>query len=284
MGIVLPCPIVGTLKKRAARGNQDGCMPGMRQAIRLYAPGLAATMLGLYRDNGRRMNRGGWIWFLVVAVGAGIVMMAAHLGLGTFNDNDRLLQVLYFCVILAALSVGVAARLQARPGTAISHIGAWFVIFAGLILVYSYRDQFSTLRTRFVAELVPAQGQQTGPQSVVFPLSEDGHFHVNATVDGHDISFLVDTGASDIVLTPDDARAIGLDPDGLSYTNPAMTANGTVMGAPVQINRLTVGPIEEMEIPATVNRAPMPVSLLGMEFLRRLRSWRVEDGRLTLEQ
>jgi aspartyl protease family protein len=230
------------------------------------------------------MNRGGWVWFLVVAVVAGIVMMAAHLGLGTFNDNDRTLQILYLCLMLAALSVGVAARLQARPGTTLSHLGTWFVIFAGLILIYSYRDEFAALRTRFVAELVPAEGQQTDPQSIVFPLSQDGHFHVNANVDGHDITFLVDTGASDIVLTPDDARAIGLDPDNLNYTNPAMTANGTVMGAPVQINRLQVGPIEVMEIPATVNRAPMPVSLLGMEFLRRLRSWSVEDGRLTLKQ
>jgi len=241
-------------------------------------------MLELYRDNGRRMNRGGWIWMLVVAVVFGIVMMAAHLGLGTFNDNDRMLQVLYFCVILAALSAGIAARLQARPGTTISHIGAWCVIFAGLILIYSYRDEFTALRTRIVGELVPAQGQQTGPQSIAFPLGSDGHYHVNANVDGRDISFLVDTGASDIVLTPADARAIGLDPDNLSYSMPAMTANGTVMGAAVQINRLKIGPIELMELPATVNRAPMPDSLLGMEFLRRLRSWRVDNGRLTMEQ
>lgn len=231
------------------------------------------------------MNRGGgWIWLLVVAVVFGIVMMAAHLGLGTFNDNDRTLQILYLCVILAALSAGVAARLQARPGTTISHIGAWCVIFAGLILAYSYRDEFTALRTRIVGELVPAQGQQTGPESIAFPLGQDGHFHVNANVDGVNINFLVDTGASDIVLTPADARAIGLDPDHLSYNMPAMTANGSVMGASVQLNRLKVGPIEIMEIPATVNRAPMPVSLLGMEFMKRLRSWRVENGRLTLEQ
>jgi aspartyl protease family protein len=237
-------------------------------------------MLELYRDNGRRMNRrGGWIWLLVVAVVAGIVMMAAHLGLGTFDDKDRTLQILYLCVILAVLSGGVAARLQSRPGTTISQIGAWCVIF-----VYSYRDEFAAMRTRIVAELIPAQGQQTGPQSIAFPIGEDDHFHVDANVDGHTISFLVDTGASDIVLTPADARALGLDPDNLSYSMPAMTANGSVLGAAVQINRLKIGPIEMMLLPATVNRAPMPVSLLGMEFMRRLRSWHVENGRLTFEQ
>jgi aspartyl protease family protein len=240
-------------------------------------------MLELYGDNGRRMTRG-WIWLLVVAVVTGVVMMAAHLGLGTFDDNTRRMQLLYFCIILAVLSGGVAARLQARPGTTLSQIGGWFVIFAALILIYSYRDQFNALRMRIVAELVPAQGQQVGPQSIAFPLGEDGHFHINANVDGHDIGFLVDSGASDIVLTPEDARAIGLDPDYLNYSIPAMTANGQVMGAAVQINRLKVGPIEMMEVPATVNRAPMPISLLGMEFLKRLRSWSVENGKLTLKQ
>ncbi len=261
-------------------------MPVMRRATaaRLFARKPAATMLGLYGDNRRQMNRGGWIWFLVVAVVFGVIMMAAHAGFGTIDDTERRMQLLYLCAIVAVLSGGVAARLQARPGTTISHIGAWCVIFATLILIYSYRDQFTALRTRLVAELVPAQGKQTGPQSVEFPLGEDGHYHVNANLDGHDVGFMVDSGASDIVLTPDDARSIGIDPESLSYTIPAMTANGPVMGAQVQINRLKIGPIEMAFVPATVNRAPMPVSLLGMEFLRRLHSWRVENGRLTFEQ
>jgi aspartyl protease family protein len=230
------------------------------------------------------MNRGGWIWMLVVAVIAGVVLMAAHVGLGTLDDDDRRMQLVYLCVILAVLSVGLAARLQSRPGTAVSHLGAWCVIFAALILIYSYRDEFTALRTRFVTELVPAQGQQTGAHSVAFPMEADGHFHVTATVDGRSIGFLVDTGASDIVLSPGDARRMGLDPDRLSYTMRAMTANGMVLGAPIQINRLKIGPIEMMMVPATVNRAEMSTSLLGMEFLRRLRSWRVENGRLTFEE
>lgn len=230
------------------------------------------------------MKRSSGIWLLVVAVLVGVVALAAHVGLGTLDSTDRRMQLLYLCLILAVLSGGLAARLQARPGTVISQIGAWCVIFAALILIYSFRGEFATLRGRLIAELVPAQGQQTGAHSVAFPLEADGHYHVEANVDGHTIGFLVDSGASDIVLSPADARELGLDPDSLSYTMMAMTANGTVRGAPVQINRLRIGPIEMMELPATVNQADMSVSLLGMEFLSRLRSWRVEDGRLTMEQ
>ena len=228
--------------------------------------------------------RSGWIWLLVVAVVIGVVAMAAHLAPGGLADNDQRLRLVYLCVVLAALSGGLAARLQAKPGTAMAHIGAWGVVFAALILMYSYRDQFSSLRDRFTAELVPAKGEQTGPSSIAFPLESDGHYHVYATVDGTSIRFLVDSGASDVVFSPQDARTLGLQPEYLSYSMTAETANGEVRGAPTQIGKLQIGPIVMRGIPATVNQAEMPVSLLGMEFLRRLRAWGVKDGRLTFEQ
>jgi aspartyl protease family protein len=223
------------------------------------------------------MRRSGGIWLLVVAVLVGVVALAAHAGLGTLDGTDRRMQLLYLCLVLAA-------GFLAPRGTTISHLGAWCVIFAALILIYSFRGEFATMRARLMAELVPAQGEQTGAHSVAFPLEADGHYHVEADVDGHTIGFLVDSGASDIVLSPADARMLGLDPATLDYSMRASTANGEVRGAPVQINRLKIGPIEMMELPATVNQADMSVSLLGMEFLSRLRSWSVQDGRLTFQQ
>ncbi|HVO02448.1 MAG TPA: TIGR02281 family clan AA aspartic protease [Candidatus Cybelea sp.] len=228
--------------------------------------------------------RGGWIWLLVVAVMIGVIAMAAHVAPGGLNDPDRRLQLIYLCVVLLALSVGLAARLQARPGTVLSHLGAWGVLFAALILIYSYRGEFSALRDRFTAELVPAQGEQTGPAAIAYPLADDGHYHLYAGVDGSSIGFLVDSGSTDIVLSPADARTLGLQPEELDYTTRAETANGEVRGAPIQIRTLQVGPIVMHDVPATVNQAEMPVSLLGMEFLRRLKSWGVNDGRLTLQQ
>jgi aspartyl protease family protein len=225
-----------------------------------------------------------WIWLLVVAIVIGVIALAASAAPGGMTDGDQRLRLVYLCVILAALSGGLAARLQARPGTVIAQLGTWAVVFAALILVYSYRDQFTSLRERFTAELMPARGEQTGPSSVAFSLESDGHYHVYAQVNGTAIRFLVDSGASDIVLSPDDARMLGMQPEQLDYTMMAQTANGTVRGAPTQIKTLKVGPIEMHDMPVTVNEAEMPVSLLGMEFLRRLKSWGVENGRLTFKQ
>jgi aspartyl protease family protein len=93
---------------------------------------------------------------------------------------------------------------------------------------------------------------------------------------------MVDTGATDVVLAPNDARRIGIDTAALVFDQLADTANGTVSGAAVRLDSLTVGSIEMNGLPATVNGADMSESLLGMEFLGRLRGWRVENGVLTL--
>jgi aspartyl protease family protein len=225
-----------------------------------------------------------WIWLLVVAVVIGVIALAASAAPGGLADPEQRMRLIYLCIILAVLSGGLAARLQARPGTVLAQLGTWGVVFAALVLIYSYRGQFVTLRDRFEAELIPAKGEQTGPTSVAFPLEADGHYHVYGQVDGTAVRFLVDSGASDIVLSPDDARMLGLQPDQMAYSSSAQTANGVVRGAPMRIQTLKVGPITMHDVPATVNQAEMPVSLLGMEFLRRLKSWGVDNGRLTFQQ
>jgi aspartyl protease family protein len=225
-----------------------------------------------------------WIWLLVAAVVIGIIALAANVAPRVLDDPDARMQLVYLCIVLAVLSGGLAARLQTRPGTVLAQLGTWAVIFAAVILLYSYRDHFIGLRDRLTSELVPANGAQTGPASIAFAAEADGHYHVYGSVNGTSIRFLVDSGASDIVLSPDDARMLGLQPEYLDYTSVAQTANGLVRGAPMRIRTLKVGPIAMEDIPATVNEAEMPVSLLGMEFLRRLTSWGVENGRLTFRK
>ena len=71
-----------------------------------------------------------WIWLLVVAVVIGVIALAAKVAPGALDDNDRRMQLIYLCIILAVLTGGLAARLQARPGTVLAQLGTWGVIFA----------------------------------------------------------------------------------------------------------------------------------------------------------
>jgi clan AA aspartic protease (TIGR02281 family) len=109
-----------------------------------------------------------------------------------------------------------------------------------------------------------------------------GHFLVEAVVNGAPVIFLVDTGASNVVLTMADAERLGFRRETLRFTQRFASANGEVRGAPVVLRELRVGQFSLFDMPASVNEAPLRISLLGMSFLKRLHGYGVEDGRLIL--
>ena len=105
-----------------------------------------------------------------------------------------------------------------------------------------------------------------------------------ALVDGVKIKFLVDTGATDVVLNSGDAMRLGLNFKQLSFDKIYQTANGIVRGAPVKLGRVKIGPIEITNVRASVNGADMTNSLLGMSFLSRIGGYEVIGDRLTLKE
>jgi aspartyl protease family protein len=96
------------------------------------------------------------------------------------------------------------------------------------------------------------------------------------------VRFLIDTGASDIVLTPEDATRAGYDIASLDYGHLFATANGVGHGASSTLDRLAVGPLSLTNVAISINRTPMQASLLGMTFLTRLEAYEFRGGRLFL--
>jgi clan AA aspartic protease (TIGR02281 family) len=121
-----------------------------------------------------------------------------------------------------------------------------------------------------------------GDLEYVVEAGPGGHYLVEALVNGAPVTFLVDTGASDIVLTLDDARRSGLEPRALPFTQRFSTANGEVRGAPVVLREIRIGQLYLYDVSASVNEAPLEISLLGMSFLEQLSGYQVERGRLIL--
>lgn len=130
----------------------------------------------------------------------------------------------------------------------------------------------------------PAPASQPDFESVRFPADRDGHFRVDAMVNGVPVRFLVDTGASIVVLNPADAQHIGLDLNSLAYTDSADTANGKVAAAPIVIQEILIGPIRLTDVAGAVDRQNTMTSLLGMSFLSRLQGYEVSSGELTLRR
>jgi aspartyl protease family protein len=114
---------------------------------------------------------------------------------------------------------------------------------------------------------------------------ERGHFITRAAIDNTDIEVIIDTGASTVVLSQEDAERIGLYPGKLDYVLPVATANGIVKCAPATLRRVELGPILIRDVQALVlPRGAFEGTLLGMSFLGRLKGFRLRDGVLLLEK
>jgi aspartyl protease family protein len=117
----------------------------------------------------------------------------------------------------------------------------------------------------------------------VYRADRSGHYLVDGTVNGAPIRMLVDTGATFVVLSLEDARAAGIDSARLSFTERMTTANGEATVARTTLRELRLGQLSVEQVPAMVVDAPLHVSLLGMSFLSRLDGYTIRDGVLTLE-
>lgn len=150
-----------------------------------------------------------------------------------------------------------------------------------LAVGYVYRAELAEAPQRLRLAFSAGAPVATGEHEIAIPKSEGGGYVVEGRVNGASVRFLIDTGATDTVLSPDDARRAGVDLDRLGFGLPAETANGVGYGAPFR-GTLEVGPIRFDDFPMTINQAPMRRSLLGMSFLSRLESFEVRGDRLVL--
>ena len=163
----------------------------------------------------------------------------------------------------------------------------WVVALLALSTVYIYRYDLQQAGARLTAGLIPGlpitRTGLNGATEVILQKTKSGHFEAAAWVDGHRVNFLVDTGASTVVLSYADAERIGLDPAKLSFTQTVLTANGKAKAAYVSLDRIALGPIERDDVRASVSAPGMlDQSLLGMDFLETLTSFQMSRDMLVL--
>ncbi|MBS4009622.1 MAG: TIGR02281 family clan AA aspartic protease [Roseovarius sp.] len=180
----------------------------------------------------------------------------------------------YLMILGSVLLVWFVAQNRASLGKLAQQALIWGLIFVGaLAAVGLWEDIRQTVR--------PMQSVVAGDRIEV-PRAPDGHYYLTVEIEGVPVRFVVDTGASQIVLSQSDAERIGLDTKSLAYLGRAYTANGEVRTAPVRLESLAVGPVRHENLRAVVNQGEMDQSLLGMEYLQRFSSIEITGGRLVL--
>ncbi|MCK5495196.1 MAG: TIGR02281 family clan AA aspartic protease, partial [Hyphomicrobiaceae bacterium] len=224
-----------------------------------------------------------WVWFLVVAVGlTGLIVWLIGRYPNALDSRDAMINITRYGAILLLVASGILGSRKLNVGRAVRDIAIWVAILAGLVALYGFRDEFKTVGLRITGELEPARGNETDRGEMLYRRSADGHFYIDAMVNGQSVRFLVDTGASDIVLSPADAARAGFERSELAFNRQYQTANGIGWGAPVVLRSIEAGAIRFHGVAASVNDAPMSESLLGMSFLDRLSGFEVRGDSLIL--
>jgi len=200
---------------------------------------------------------------------------------------------------IAAISASLALLIYIG-GSALSSYGGrlsgaardltiWLGLALLLIVGYSFRDEAQSVARRVAGELLPA-GQAInvgadveGRKAVRIRKRHDGHFVASGRVNGAAISMLIDTGASSVMLTSTDASVAGINPSSLRYNVAIQTANGSTYAAAVRLDAIEIGAIVIRDVDALVAKPGLlRESLLGMSFLRRLRSFEFSKDFITL--
>lgn len=137
------------------------------------------------------------------------------------------------------------------------------------------------------AESEPAPGEDgSGFERIVFlKASDNGHFQADAYIEGKPVNVLVDTGATGVALTYEDAEAIGIHLSDADFTHVSRTANGSARIAPVTLSSIRIGDIEVKDVQAFVAEpGKLFATLLGMTFLSRLERVDIRGSELVLQQ
>lgn len=184
-------------------------------------------------------------------------------------------RLLYLLLLLCAVGSWVFVQTRQNLSTTLQQLAIWAFIFLGVIAGYGLWDDIrQTVR--------PQQSVMNEAGRVTVPRYQDGHYYLTLSVNSAQIEFLVDTGASEVVLSTADARRAGLEPEKLAYLGRANTANGVVRTASVRVDEVALGEIRDRNLRVSVNQGEMDKSLLGMTYLQRWSSIEIRNGALVL--
>ena len=191
--------------------------------------------------------------------------------------NDLMLGGVYLLMAIMLVLGGLMARRE--PAAKMFTMAlAWVAIFGAGFVLFTFRDNLGWVAARLKAEAVGTPVQQGSETRI--PMAIDGHFWVNAKLNGHDVKFLVDSGATTTTIDRSTARATGVQVSSRRGMF-VRTGNGIVPVASGRAEQLTIGQITRTDVALEIADND-DLNVLGMNYLSSLSRWGVEGRWLVL--
>lgn len=191
-------------------------------------------------------------------------------------STDNVMQLVYLGLLILAIGGSALVAGRKNMGKMLQQAMIWALIFVGVIAAYGLWEDMS--------RSVGSQQAMVSENTIAVPRSRDGHYYLTLDINNEAIPFIIDTGASQVVLSQRDAERIGIDLASLNYFGSAMTANGVVQTAPVILDDVRLGSIADRNIQAVVNGGDMDASLLGMTYLGLYDRIEISNGQMVLNR
>jgi len=190
---------------------------------------------------------------------------------------DDTASLIYLSLFGAVIGGSYLLANRHRLSQTVQQAAIWFFIFVGAVVVFGYWEDIK--RAALPQQTVTAQENGV---VVEVPRGRGGHYYMTLQVNGTPVEFVVDTGASEIVLSQEAAASSGIDLDSLQFLGQAATANGIVRTATVWLDEVALGELTDTRVRAIVNEGDLDQSLLGMSYLETFGRIEIEGSRLRL--
>ena len=224
------------------------------------------------------------LWAALLILGGLGIWWLAGLFPGQLDDRSGQIDLVWSVLILVSVSASLLVSRKINFSKAGRQIFTWFALAILLIQGFSFQEEIRGVAARLKAELIPSHAVVVSEREIILTRGDNGHFRVSGLADNTRVLFLVDTGASDISISREDAKRMGIDISSLSYTVPYRTANGLAFEAPYQLKTLVIGPIELHGVSVSISKSETSGSLLGMSFLNRLSGFEIKGRKMILRR
>jgi aspartyl protease family protein len=184
-------------------------------------------------------------------------------------------------IVLAIVVVVLLAARRIKAIRIAVNIAITLVMVGVLFIVLTQRSRFDPYFAQ-VARFLDLGDQQVVGDEVRIRMSPDGHFWARATINGVPKRLLIDSGATITALSSDTVAAAGIEVEDELFPIVLKTANGTIPAKTATVDELRFGTIVARDLPIVTSPAFGDTNVLGMNFLSRLESWRVEGRTLVL--
>jgi aspartyl protease family protein len=189
--------------------------------------------------------------------------------------------VIYILILIVLLIMGFS-RKDLPSKKIFEFAGLWLLFALVALILYSYRFEVGEIKDRVLSDLFPAKAINKNHEKLVLNIAQDGHYYLNVKIKNQEVRFMIDTGASDMVIDEKIAIKLGYDLRKINYNKIFQTANGQSYGASIYFDEVDVSGVKFYNVQASITNSDLVIPLLGMSFLQKFYKYEFFRDKLIL--